>query len=610
MTIDIMDIAEKTANLSQIIETFFWFGFNPLHRAVHNRDINKVIKLLKKKKNLVNKKARWGMPPLHITTIKFNAKNDNLTKAYSAERHKALKIAEILLQNGAKVDQQCKTGYTAFMRAVIDDNRELAALLAANGADINLTDNRGRDAYYYSKVMERDVLRNKIIEWKRDRSSGSNIQIVGKTERETNKIYKNISEVIKILQVDAGKKTTIGVSHISAPALKEKEMPFYIYRGQEKAFGYIDEKSVEITPENISSIASVSVTPQMSRLLSSPPVTGMYKYWYELILFDICRKFCKHPYVENIFKHRIYNYEFFGLPFAQHYRVPTYGIDVTFNPLVAASFASIGEDKPIVRDNIGVIYRIKVTALLERARLDLIPKELALERPLAQEAALVNITGYDDFNFKYLSDIVEKYYFYHTTEDHKHAQKKNSEKKGLYYISPKEKDIIQDCILAKTPAIEAKEFLQSYIHKAYTSLIFKYQFEITNKMIITHNELNDIISFANSVVHYDKSVINNELLLWHDQNFSQNLLHHFQTFLLKFMDEIANAKKGDCTTKLKSHVEHVATNWLEELKKIGPEHFHHILYELNEYKKIISSNLQSISPDCSVYEKLLEHVEI
>jgi len=106
-----------------------------LSNAVRKGNESNVRTLLDKGAN-INKQNRSGWTPL-ITAV-FNKVNS---------------IVEILLTKGADVNLQNNLGQTALMMAVFIKDESIVRLLLANGADVNLKDNKGDTAISIAAKM-------------------------------------------------------------------------------------------------------------------------------------------------------------------------------------------------------------------------------------------------------------------------------------------------------------------------------------------------------------------------------------------------------------------------------------------------------------------------
>ena len=63
------------------------------------------------------------------------------------------KIAEILIEKGANVNERSATYATCLIYAATLNRQEIAKLLIAHGADIELKDARGNSALDYAKIQ-------------------------------------------------------------------------------------------------------------------------------------------------------------------------------------------------------------------------------------------------------------------------------------------------------------------------------------------------------------------------------------------------------------------------------------------------------------------------
>jgi ankyrin repeat protein len=101
-----------------------------IHKAVIKGNLNKVVALLKDHSELIESKNNLGMTPLHL-----------------AVEHNQLGIAALLLANGANVDARDQRRNTPLILAMFSYNHEeMVRLLLAKGADVNLANGQGKTA--------------------------------------------------------------------------------------------------------------------------------------------------------------------------------------------------------------------------------------------------------------------------------------------------------------------------------------------------------------------------------------------------------------------------------------------------------------------------------
>jgi len=109
-----------------------------IHNATARNDLEKVQALLKTSPDLVNSKDTNGCTPLHIA-VQFDCKD----------------MAELLLAHGANVDVRDDGGKTPLFFTVNGGftDTKIMELLLANKANINATNNVGRTALYYATAI-------------------------------------------------------------------------------------------------------------------------------------------------------------------------------------------------------------------------------------------------------------------------------------------------------------------------------------------------------------------------------------------------------------------------------------------------------------------------
>ena len=109
-----------------------------IHNATARNDLEKVQALLKTSPDLVNSKDTNGCTPLHIA-VQFDCKD----------------MAELLLAHGANVDVRDDGGKTPLFFTVNGGftDTKIMELLLANKANINATNNVGRTALYCATAI-------------------------------------------------------------------------------------------------------------------------------------------------------------------------------------------------------------------------------------------------------------------------------------------------------------------------------------------------------------------------------------------------------------------------------------------------------------------------
>ncbi len=101
-------------------------GWNILHNAVYNDDVELVKKILKQNNIDIDAKSKAGISPLHI-----------------AVKNRDLKIVKILIKNGADVDIQDNNGLTPLHYAIAQRRYNIVKYLIFNDADINIKNSYG-----------------------------------------------------------------------------------------------------------------------------------------------------------------------------------------------------------------------------------------------------------------------------------------------------------------------------------------------------------------------------------------------------------------------------------------------------------------------------------
>lgn len=179
-------------------------GNPPLHYALYDNRVKIVKKLIDAGANVNAPSSESGMTPLLIVTEKAKrlqqkakkilAKTDGYTQSSSAEiklqkyiigqMNIAKKMLEILVENGADVNQKTPYG-TPLMSAVCNEwNVSLIDILLKSGAKINEQDSNGRTALFYAEVFGGDQITTKML------SAGADVTVRdydGKTYMELTK---------------------------------------------------------------------------------------------------------------------------------------------------------------------------------------------------------------------------------------------------------------------------------------------------------------------------------------------------------------------------------------------------------------------------------------
>jgi ankyrin repeat protein len=105
-----------------------------IHKAIIKGDLNEVVALLKDRPELVESKDKSGLTPLHL-----------------AVKHDQLEIAALLIANGADVNARNPNQETPLILAMsVHNHDKMVRLLLASGADVNLSDRWSMTALVYA----------------------------------------------------------------------------------------------------------------------------------------------------------------------------------------------------------------------------------------------------------------------------------------------------------------------------------------------------------------------------------------------------------------------------------------------------------------------------
>ena len=117
-------------------------NWTPLYWAINNIYINnnyEIVEILIKKKSSLKIKDKFGYTPLH----------------WAAKKNE-FRICKLLInQRKININSKTKTGFTPLMLSVVDDDEEavkITSLLIANGAEVDLQDDKGRTALIYAVI--------------------------------------------------------------------------------------------------------------------------------------------------------------------------------------------------------------------------------------------------------------------------------------------------------------------------------------------------------------------------------------------------------------------------------------------------------------------------
>lgn len=159
---------------SRQADTSFDQGIRPLHIATDIGSIASIRTLLRRGAP-PNRFNGFAASPLGICITKERAEcvevlleagaNPDTTSAreasgsalFRAVRTKNLRILDLLLASGARVDLRGSDGETALMQAACSGTPETIALLLQRGADLAARDEDGDDALHYAHVCRNDA---------------------------------------------------------------------------------------------------------------------------------------------------------------------------------------------------------------------------------------------------------------------------------------------------------------------------------------------------------------------------------------------------------------------------------------------------------------------
>ncbi|MCD4784005.1 MAG: ankyrin repeat domain-containing protein [Candidatus Eremiobacteraeota bacterium] len=114
---------------------FGLFADNDIFSAIEAIDKNRVEIILRRSPNIIKKKDKNGMTPLHWAT-----------------RLEGTEIAKLLISKGADVNAKdnMKMGLTPLHITAYKGNTDIAKLLIDKGADVNAKDNGGMTPLYWA----------------------------------------------------------------------------------------------------------------------------------------------------------------------------------------------------------------------------------------------------------------------------------------------------------------------------------------------------------------------------------------------------------------------------------------------------------------------------
>lgn len=161
----------------------------------HNDDLTMAENLIKAGAD-VNMPSANGMTPIIVATSKANElilqkmMLDAVQKNDQAEQYKtearvqeiveqqmvrAVKMLEMLMKNGADINQETPMGTPLMNAATNDMNLIMVKMLLEAGANVNQQDRSGRTALFYARMFQSDNVENLLIK------SGADVDIKDKT---------------------------------------------------------------------------------------------------------------------------------------------------------------------------------------------------------------------------------------------------------------------------------------------------------------------------------------------------------------------------------------------------------------------------------------------
>ncbi len=147
-------------------------GWNALHYAVYNDNLNLAKKLIEKNHFDVNKKSKAGISPLHIAVknrdlpmVKLLLKegadiniqdNNGLTPLHYAVGQRRFKIVKYLVFHDADISIKNIYGITPLHQAAYSGDLDIVKFLLQAGADVRAKNKIGATPYDLAKAKRRD----------------------------------------------------------------------------------------------------------------------------------------------------------------------------------------------------------------------------------------------------------------------------------------------------------------------------------------------------------------------------------------------------------------------------------------------------------------------
>jgi ankyrin repeat protein len=175
-----------------------------IHNATARNDLEKVQALLKTSPDLVNSKDTNGCTPLHIA-VQFDCKD----------------MAELLLAHGANVDVRDDGGKTPLFFTVNGGftDTKIMELLLANKANINATNNVGRTALYCATAICPKEIAEFLLVHKADVNAGDKY---GDTPLmvASGDGNKDVAELLLVSKADVNAKNNNGDTALHSAAFR------------------------------------------------------------------------------------------------------------------------------------------------------------------------------------------------------------------------------------------------------------------------------------------------------------------------------------------------------------------------------------------------------
>lgn len=134
--------------------------FNELLDSIHYWDYKKASKIILNKKHIINLKDDYWRTPLIHTILYINKDDlhpDDAEWELITRRESKNKIAQLLLENWADINEQDNDWYTALMYAWYIQSKEDIIFLIENWADIDIVNNNWQtvlNVAFYQKAWE------------------------------------------------------------------------------------------------------------------------------------------------------------------------------------------------------------------------------------------------------------------------------------------------------------------------------------------------------------------------------------------------------------------------------------------------------------------------